>query len=249
MDMHVGYQKNNLTERLAERSKTASGPFRGIRNSTRPAVLRRTEYHWAMSNSNIDMLRAEIAAAAARLIAEDGADYGTAKRKAAKQIIGNSKVRGEYMPDNEEIETEVRQYNELFFADTQPARLLHLRKVALKIMQELEGFSPYITGAVLNGTAGEHSDIHLQLFVDSAKDVEIFLINKNVDFEVSETTNFRNRSEPVETLSFLWQREGVHLALYETDDLRGAGRQQDGKLVRADAQALRLLIEETENNE
>ena len=89
-----------------------------------------------MSNftNNLDQLRAEIAAAAARMIAEDGADYGTAKRKAARQVIGNTRVRGEYMPDNAQIEDEVRAYNELFFGDTQPARLLHLRRVALQLM-------------------------------------------------------------------------------------------------------------------
>lgn len=197
--------------------------------------------------SNIDVLRAEIAAAAARLIAEDGADYGTAKRKAAKQVLGNTKVRGEYMPDNAQIEDEVRIYNELFFSESQPARLLHLRKLALRLMQELNQFGPYLTGAVLNGTAGEHSDIHLQLFADSAKDVEIFLINKNVDFEVSESPHFKGRGEPVETLSFLWQDEGVHIALYECDDLRGTSKvTSDGKTVRADANSLRELIEQTE---
>ena len=202
-----------------------------------------------MSNysSNLETLRAEFAAAAARMIAEDGADYGTAKRKAAKQILGNSKVRGDFMPDNAQIEEEVRQYNELFFAESQPARLLHLRKLALRMMTELAQFSPYLTGAVLNGTAGEHSDIHLQLFAPSAKDVEIFLINKNVDFDVSESTHFTGRGEPVETLSFLWQNEGIHLALYETDDLRGAVKgNAEGKMVRADIEAVRTLIAETE---
>ncbi|HJV51590.1 MAG TPA: hypothetical protein VJ652_09030 [Noviherbaspirillum sp.] len=202
-----------------------------------------------MSNysSNLETLRAEIAAAAARMIAEDGADYGTAKRKAAKQILGNTKVRGDFMPDNAQIEEEVRQYNELFFAESQPARLLHLRKLALRMMTELAQFSPYLTGAVLNGTAGEHSDIHLQLFAPSAKDVEIFLINKNVDFDVSESTHFKGRGEPVETLSFLWQNEGIHLALYETDDLRGAVKgNAEGKMVRADIEAIRTLIAETE---
>lgn len=201
-----------------------------------------------MSNyaSNTDLLRAEIAAAAARLIAEDGADYATAKRKAAKQILGNARVRGETMPDNTQIEEEVRRYNEIFFADSQPARLLHLRKVALRIMEDLAQFSPHLTGAVLNGTAGEHSDIHLQLFADSAKDVEIFLINKNVDFEVSETPHFR-RGDPVETVSFLWQDEGVHLALYETDDLRGAVKvSPEGKLARASTDVVRTLIAEKE---
>lgn len=197
--------------------------------------------------SNIETLRAEIAAAAARMIAEDGADYGTAKRKAARQILGNTKVRGDIMPDNAQIEEEVRQYNELFFANSQPARLLHLRKLALRMMEELAQFSPYLTGAVLNGTAGEHSDIHLQLFAESAKEVEIFLLNKNVDFDASETTHFKGHDEPVETVSFMWQNEGVHLALYEMDDLRGAIKNTpEGKMARANIEAVRTLIAETE---
>ncbi len=204
-----------------------------------------------MSNfsTNYETLRAEIAAGAARLIAEDGADYGTAKRKAARQILGNTKVRGDFMPDNAQIEEEVRLYNELFFGDTQPARLLQLRKLALQLMDDLEQFSPYLTGAVLNGTASEHSDIHLQLFADSAKDVEIFLLNRNVDFEVSETAHFKGHGEPVETVSFMWRNEGIHLALYEKDDLRGAIKSApDGKIARADKDAVRILIEEIEGS-
>jgi hypothetical protein len=198
-------------------------------------------------SSPTEILRAEIAAAAARLIAEDGADYATAKRKAAKQVLGNTKVRGEIMPDNAQIEEEVRTYNELFLSDTQPARLLHLRKLAVQLMEDLAQFSPHLTGSVLNGTAGEHSDIHLQLFADSAKDVEIFLINKNVDFEVSESVHFRGKSEPVETLSFMWNKEGVHLSLYETDDLRGAPKTSaEGKLSRATIETVRTLIAETD---
>jgi hypothetical protein len=199
-----------------------------------------------MNATTTEMLRAEIAAAAARMIAEDGADYGSAKRKAAKQILGNTKVRGDVMPDNAQIEEEVRLYNALFFGDTQPARLLHLRKLALRLMEELDTFSPHLTGAVLNGTAGEHSDIHLQLFTESAKDVEIFLLNKNVDFEVSESMHFKGRNEPVETLSFMWSDEGVHLALYETDDLRGAVKASaEGRIARANMNTLRRLITET----
>ncbi len=193
-----------------------------------------------------ELLRAEIAVAAARLIAEDGADYATAKRKALKQILGNTKIRGEVMPDNAQIEDEVRIYNQLFLAESQPARLLHLRKLAARLMEELAQFSPYLTGAVLNGTAGEHSDIHLQLFPESAKDVEIFLINKNINFEVSESSHFKH-GEAVETLSFMWQNEGMHLALYEMDDVRGAVKgPSDGKMPRASIDVVRTLIAETE---
>ena len=59
--------------------------------------------------SDAQALRAEIAAAAARMIAEDGADYGTAKRKAAKMILGSQKIPGDVLPDNAEIEAEVRE--------------------------------------------------------------------------------------------------------------------------------------------
>jgi hypothetical protein len=197
--------------------------------------------------SNTELLRAEIAVAAARMIAEDGVDYGTAKRKAAKQILGNNKVRGDVLPDNAMLEDEVRLYNELFFGDTQPPRLLHLRTLAVRLMAELAPFQPHLTGAVLNGTAGEHSDIHLQLFSESPKDVEIFLLNKRIDFEVSESSHFKGRSEPVETLSFIWQQEGVHLALYETDDLRGAVKKSaSGRQERADIEFVRALILESE---
>jgi hypothetical protein len=199
------------------------------------------------SLSDAEILRAEIAAAAARMIAEDGVDYGTAKRKAAKQILGNRKVRGDVLPDNTMLEDEVRLYNELFFADTQPARLLHLRQLAVRIMTELAPFQPHLTGAVLNGTAGQHSDIYLQLFADSPKDVEIYLMDKRVDFEVSESSHFKGRNEPVETLSFIWQQEGVHLALYESDDLRGAIRKSaSGRQERADIEFVRALILESE---
>ncbi len=195
--------------------------------------------------SDAEQLRAEIAAAAARMIAEDGADYSTAKRKAIRQLLGQRRVRGDVLPDNAQIEDEVRAYNELFLSDSQPARLQSLRQLALEIMTDLQMFSPYLTGAVLNGTAGEHSDIHLQLFTDSPKDVEIHLLNRHVDFEVSEVPHFSGRADPVERLSFLHRREGVHLVIHDVDDLRAGRRRPDGRNIeRADLNAVRLLVEQ-----
>lgn len=182
-----------------------------------------------------ELLRAEIAALAARMIAEDGADYATAKRKAVKQLLGNHKARGEILPDNAQIEQEVREYQALFFGESQPQRLLQLRRLAAQLMELLERFNPYLTGAVLNGTAGPHSDIYLHLFTDNSKDVAIFLLNQNVDFEVSET--FNNRNESMETLSFLHNNEGVHLVLHDQDAPRSGPRQE-----RANLAALRALI-------
>lgn len=65
---------------------------------------------------DIANLRQEIAIAAARMIAEEGTSYEVAKRKAARQILGNSRITGEILPDNMSIEKEVKLYNELFLA-------------------------------------------------------------------------------------------------------------------------------------
>ena len=194
---------------------------------------------------DLQQLRAEIAAVAARLIAQDGAEYATAKRKAAQQVLKDANPRSNLLPDDLQIEEEVRQYHALFHGATQPARLRALRTAALQVMEALAEFSPYLSGAVLQGTAGEHDDIHLQLFAESAKDVEIFLLNRNVNIEISETPHFKGgRREPVETVSFLWNNEGVHAELYDLDDLRGALRQRaDGRPQRADTAAVRALIE------
>ncbi|QGZ55598.1 UDP-N-acetylmuramate--alanine ligase [Paraburkholderia acidiphila] len=196
-------------------------------------------------------VREEIAIAAARMIAEDGLDYATAKRKAARQVVGETRIEGTWLPDNDQIEEEIREYQALFQSDSQPAVLRRLREIALEWMQRLEAFNPFLTGAVLNGTAGEHSDIHLQIFCDNAKDVAIWLLNANVQYDVSETRHFAARGF-VETLSFMWRPSraeepvGIHVALYNTDDLRGAVRADArGRLPRASAQALQALIDES----
>ena len=197
-------------------------------------------------------VREEIAIAAARLVAEDGLDYASAKRKAAKQVSGELRLGSEWLPDNDQIEAEVRAYQAIFHSDFQPALLRVLRQIALEWMQRLAVFNPFLTGAVLNGTAGEHSDIHLQLFNDSAKDVAIFLLNAGIQYEVHETRHFAERGL-VETLSFLVRDKrteallGLHLALYESNDLRGALRGDTrGRPSRVAAPAVAaLLAEET----
>jgi len=200
-----------------------------------------------MTNDAFDdsaQLRLEIAAAAARLVAQDGADYGSAKRKAARQILGEQQGRPNLLPDDELIEEQLRLYNALFLADSQPARLFQLRTIALQVMEALEQFQPLLSGAVLNGTAGPHDEIYLQLFAESAKDIHIFLLNKNVLLDMSESPHFKGaRYDAVETASFLWKNEGVHAAMYEIDDRRGARKTRaDGKVLRTDIAGLRSLL-------
>jgi hypothetical protein len=202
-------------------------------------------------NDDLQQVRARIAATAAKMIAQDGADYATAKAKAARQVLGVDRPSPNYLPDNIQVEDEVRRYQSLFGGPAQSERLHHLRMRALEVMEQLADFRPYLTGAVLNGTAGEHDDIHLQLFADSAKEVEIYLLGRNVDIDISETPHFKGgRHDPVETVSFLWKRETVHAELYDMNDLRGALKpRSDGRLQRIDANGLRALINNEHNLE
>jgi hypothetical protein len=55
-------------------------------------------------------------------------------------------------------------------------------------------FNPYLTGSVLDGTAGEHSQIDILLFADSAKEVEIFLLNRGIDIRACRTAQRACRS-------------------------------------------------------
>jgi hypothetical protein len=130
-----------------------------------------------------DDLKTAIAAAAARWIAEEGCDYATAKRRAAREVLGGAAGVVGAMPDNPLVESELRRYLRLFAADSQPAQLSALRRLALQWMRRLADFNPHLVGAVLNGTATGHSGIHLNLYADSAKDVEIFLLNQSLSFD------------------------------------------------------------------
>jgi hypothetical protein len=133
---------------------------------------------------NRDELTIELAATAARLIAEDGCDYATAKRKAVQLVLGEARAARALLPENELVECELRRYLRTFGGAEHAERLGEMRAIALSLMEFLGQFNPHLVGAVLNGTATEHSDIHIHLFTDSAKDVEIFLLNEGLRFEV-----------------------------------------------------------------
>src|SRR3954469_3654425 len=170
------------------------------------------------SNRRADM-RARIAAAAARLMAADGIDdFALAKRKAARQL---GAAETEALPRNDEIEAELRAYRALYQADEHPKLIEELRAIALEAMQALEQFSPYLTGPVLKGIAGPYAEIDLQLFPDSTKDVEIFLLDKNIPFSPQETRRFSgDQARAVSLISLLWQGVPLRLSIFDARDER-----------------------------
>lgn len=168
-------------------------------------------------------MRELIAQTAARLIAEDGIqDYAAAKRKAARQI-GAQDTHS--LPTNNEVLQALRAYQELYQRDEQPLRLKRLRQEALVFMNLLECFNPFLTGSVLSGTATRHSDINLQLFTDNAKEVELFLLNRNMPYETGEK-RFRLNDEalPVPTFTLHGEEAEIKVAVFATDDLRKAAQ-------------------------
>ena len=192
-------------------------------------------------------LTAELAATAARLIVEEGMEYGPAKRRAQRDL-GKHNVRTTELPDNQLIEDEVRAYIDLFCADTQPAELQALREVAALWMDRLQAFRPHLTGAVWRGTATRLSSVHLQLFCDDSKEAELSLLDKRVDYKVGSITG--PRGEPIDVLSVssnsqsLGEPVTVHLSILDHDDLKGALKPDArGRTDRGDLAALRRLLE------
>lgn len=190
-------------------------------------------------------LQREIAHAAAVMVVEQGLEYGPAKRRALKQMGLPSRTA---LPDNELVEDAVREHIDIYCSETQPAELRALRELALVWMRRLQDFRPHLAGAVWHGTATRLSDIYLQLFCDDPKSAEIALIEHQVDYEVRSVTGFHG--ETVDALSIhslcqpIDETVGVHLMIYDLDDLRGALRPDSrGRSPRGDATALARLLE------
>lgn len=196
-----------------------------------------------------DPLRRELAATAARLVAESGLDYRGAKRKAVQQRLDGAAPPRGAMPDNGEIDEALREHLALFDED-HPARVARMRRVALALMHALADYRPHLTGAVWKGIVAEHAPIHLQLFHDDVKDVEIRLLNDGLDIAVGEVPHFRGDGvrrggapAEVEALTLTWHGEPVLLSIYPHDDLRGALRGVPAE--RGDATGVERLLAAT----
>lgn len=194
----------------------------------------------------MDVLKEEIAAVAARIVVEEGLEFGAAKRRAVKQMGLPPRSA---LPDNTRVEVAVEEYIAIYCAETQAAELRALRKLAFQWMLRLERFQPHVAGAVWHGTATRHSDIYLQLFCDDTKSAEIALIDFKVPYEPRTVPGFHG--ELVDALSVhaycadLREHVGVHLLVYDLDDLRGALRPDArGRRPRGDVSALRCLLDE-----
>ena len=189
-------------------------------------------------------MRASIAAAAARIMAEEGIDdFALAKRKAARRL---GAADSEALPANDEIEAELRAYLALYQAEAHPERITELRRAALEAMLALERFSPYLTGPVLAGLAGPYAEIDLQLFPESTKEVELFLLDRDLAYRASDERRYTgDRARAVAVISLTWEGVPLRLSVFDPRDERAAMKTtQAGRVAaRAGIAEVRTLLD------
>ena len=185
---------------------------------------------------------AHIAAVAARLMAEDGLDdVELAKRKAAHQLNLPEWIG---LPSSQAVYDALRTHQAIFQDSEQRERIVSMRQEALYWMELLAVFHPYLTGSVLDGTAGRFSMIDILLYPDSDKDVEIFLLNQGIAYEHMRPRNDR-------TSAVLQVTRGdcdwaTNLVIYPSHDERVVFRKHDGSVrerARIEAVRKRLKID------
>ena len=160
-----------------------------------------------------------VAQQAARIMAEEGVgDYAFAKRKASRQLgMEDSKC----LPGNAEIESALREYQDLYLANEQPEQLQQLRTDALTVMQLLERFDPHLTGGVLDGTAGRYAQTEIHLFADSDKEVEIFLLNNKIPYRNEEKyCHIGNERRKIPVFVLDTEHSMIRLSVFAADGAR-----------------------------
>jgi hypothetical protein len=132
-----------------------------------------------------------IALEAARVMYREGvSEYFTAKRIAARRILGRdakgARFRPGDLPNNGEIRDALRELATLAEGAARTERLFAMRVVALQTMRQLEPWHPRLIGSVWSGHARRGSDIDLHVFVESVDDLEATLRTAGRDLDRSD---------------------------------------------------------------
>ncbi len=195
-----------------------------------------------------DNLRRALAQEAARIMAEHGVqDFLLAKRKAAERL-GVTDVAA-VLPKNREIEVALAEYQRLFGGEAHVEHLSAQRRAALAAMRRLSEFEPRLVGAVLSGTATEHSDVQLHLFADRAEAVTLRLMDLRIAHEVTErrVKLDAERVRPFPGVRFAVDDHSIEVTVFPADGIRQAPASPvDGRpMRRATAFEVEALLGET----
>ncbi len=113
-------------------------------------------------------------------------------------------------------------------------------------MRRLHEFQPRLVGAVLSGTATEHSDVQLHLFTDNAESVAIKLLDAGIPHEVTEKRVKMNAERMVACpgVRFEIDAQPVEATVFPSDGIRQSPVSPvDGKpMKRAGLEELETLL-------
>ncbi len=196
-------------------------------------------------------LRAAIAQLAAQIMyGEDVKQYFTAKRLAAKRLLGqvNAKAiryRPHDLPSNGEIKEALLELVTEIEGDGRTRRLFAMRVVALEAMEALEPFLPRLIGSVATGHVRSGSDIDLHVFAWDAADVEAHVRALKWAYEPQRVSILKHGKVMEFTHLLVADLFPLELTVYAPNELSHRPRSStDGKpIVRIRASALRKLCE------
>jgi hypothetical protein len=194
-----------------------------------------------------DRDRVQLLQEAARLVVEQGLQQAP-QRALHKAMQRLGIVDPGAMPRAAELERAVHDYQRLFAAADQPAALLARRRAALAAMAFLSRYQPRLVGSVLDGSAGPHSPVQLQLFADDPDSVGHFLDEHGIPHRpASQRLRLQHDRElDFPGYRFVADDIDVELTVLPLDGLRQAPleRHGDRPQARASEAALRRLLEE-----
>jgi hypothetical protein len=194
-----------------------------------------------------DNLRRALAQEAARIMAEHGIrDFLVAKRKAAERL--GVMDGAALLPKNSEIESALGEYQRLFGGESHRCALNAQRRAALSAMRYLQEFEPRLVGAVLSGTATQHSEVQLHLFAERAESVTLKLLDEGIPHEVT-ARRVRFDTEQVRAfpgVRFEMEEQPIEATVFPTDGIRQAPISPvDGRpMRRASTFEVEALLEE-----
>jgi hypothetical protein len=196
-------------------------------------------------------LRAAIAQLAAQIMyGEEVKQYFTAKRLAAKRLLGQTnakamRYRPQDLPSNGEIKQALLELVTEIEGSARTRRLFAMRIVALEAMQALTPFTPRLIGSVATGHVRSGSDVDLHVFAHDAADVEAHVRGLGWVYETQHVSIVKHGKVMEFTHVHVPDVFPIELTVYPPNELRNRPRSStDGKpIVRVGESALRKMCE------
>ncbi len=192
----------------------------------------------------VDRLRQALANETAKIITLEGVkDFHRAKIKASERL-GNSQYGS--LPSNFEIGQAITSFQNTFLPEFQEI-ITSQRHVALKVMQWLQSYTPFLVGSVLEGNSGVSNPVSLHVSSDTVECVIDTLQDKDVNIEITQrrlklnndfvfipTINFEYQNFEIEVLVFSLRQQHQH----------PKSKSQNGGMKRINIKGLEQLLAE-----